>query len=84
MKVRSNCFPKKFLLIYLVDDEEQRVEAYESNEIDFEEVVKRLEQGESVFIRQRPGKDVNLPQASHDIVTKNLGKRREPWYFAHI
>ena len=39
-----------FQLFFLKDDEDQTVEVEELKEIDFQEVDKRLEKGESVFI----------------------------------
>lgn len=42
-----------FQLFFLKDDEEQNVEVEEVEEIDFENVKKRVEHGESVFITRR-------------------------------
>ncbi len=42
-----------FQLFFLKDDEDQSVEVEEVEEIDFEEIERRLEHGESVFITRR-------------------------------
>jgi len=44
-----------FQLFFLRDDEGQSVEVKEVEEIDFDEVEKRLERGESVFITRKRG-----------------------------
>jgi len=65
-----------FQLLFLKDDEDQFVEVLEVEEIDFREVKKRLEQGESVFItRKRKEKLKARLVASEDSA--------EPRYFTH-
>jgi hypothetical protein len=41
-----------FHLLFLKDDDNQSVEAVEARKIDFEELVKSLNKGESVFIKR--------------------------------
>lgn len=43
----------KFQLIFLKDNEDQSVEVVEVEKIDFTEVEKHLEQGESVFVTRK-------------------------------
>ena len=65
---------KKALLqmFFLKNDETQNVEVQEVNEIDLEEIKRHLENGESVYIKQKEQKpDVNLI-AYH--------RERDPWY----
>lgn len=65
-----------FQLLFLKDHEDQFVEVLEVEEIDFREVKKRLEQGESVFItRKRKQKLKARLVASEDVA--------ELWYFTH-
>jgi len=61
-----------FQLFFLKNDEDQSVEV---EEIDFTEVKKRLERGESVFITRKRKQKLDLSQiASEDVI--------EPWYFS--
>ncbi len=66
----------RFQLFFLKDDEGQSVEVDEVNKIDFEIVVQRLKQGESVFIAPKKPQERNLNQS--------LFGAKKPWYFAHI
>ena len=66
-----------FYLFFLKDDENQKVEVEEVEEIDFETVKRRLEQGESVFITRKRKQRLNT-----SLVTRE--NTAEPWYFSHI
>jgi len=66
-----------FQLFFLKDDENQSVEVEEVEEINFDEVRKRLEQGESVFIT-RKGR-----QRSNTILVAEKDEA-ELWYLSGI
>ena len=66
-----------FQLFFLKDDENQSVEVEEVKEINFEEVRKRLERGESVFIT-RKGR-----QRSNTILVAEKDEA-ELWYLSGI
>jgi len=66
-----------FQLLFLKDDEGQSVEVEEVEEIDFETVIKRVEQGESVFITPKRNEKLRTSLVAKDDAT-------EPWYFTHI
>ena len=55
--VKMNEEKPMFQLFFLKDDEDQSVEVEEVEEIDFREVERRLEQGESVFITCKASKN---------------------------
>jgi len=75
--VESNRENSVFQLFFLLNNENQDIEVVEVEEIDFTEVEKRLEKGESVFItRKRKQKSEPILVASEETV--------EPWYFAHL
>jgi hypothetical protein len=61
----------------LLDDENRDIEVVEVREIDFEEVKKRLEKGESVFITYK------RKQESEPILVAGE-ETADPWYFYHI
>jgi copper(I)-binding protein len=66
-----------FQLFFLINNEKQDIEVVEVSEIDFTEVKKRLEKGESVFItRKRKQKLEPILVAGEE--TADL------WYFNHI
>ncbi len=66
-----------FQLFFLENNENQGVTVEEVERIDFGEVEKHLEQGESVFITlKRKGKvETSLIEWEHE---------EESWYFSHI
>ena len=66
-----------FQLFFLREDEDQSVEVVEVEEIDFREVERRLEQGESVFIMRKRKQKLNAT-----LVAKESAA--EPWYFTRI
>ena len=75
--VESNRENSVFQLFFLLNNENQGIEVVEVEEIDFTEVEKRLEKGESVFItRKRKQKSEPILVASEETV--------EPWYFTHL
>jgi hypothetical protein len=75
--IESNRENSVFQLFFLLDDEDQDIEVVEVREIDFEEVKKRLEKGESVFItRKRKQKLEPILVAGEETA--------DPWYFYHI
>jgi len=66
-----------FQLFFLKNDEDPSTEVVEVEEIDFTEVKKHLERGESVFITRKRKQKLSLSQiASEDAI--------EPWYFSHV
>ena len=48
--------PAIFQIFFLDQDENKSVEVLETNRIDFEEIVYRLNHGESIFIKQKETK----------------------------
>jgi len=66
-----------FQVFFLKNDEDQGVEVAEIEEIDFEEVKRRIERGESVFITRR-----QEPKARTTRITKKVEK--DPWYLSRI
>jgi hypothetical protein len=66
-----------FQLFFLNDDEDQSVEVEEVEEIDFTEVKKHIERGESVFITRKRGEKLDA-----SLVTEE--NAAEYWYFSHI
>jgi len=65
-----------FQLFFLIKNKNQDIEVIEVEKIDFAEVKKRLEKGESVYItRKRKKKLESISVASEEMV--------EPWYFTH-
>ena len=66
-----------FQLFFLKDDEDQSIEVVEVEEIDFTEVEKHIEQGESVFITRKRKQKLNPNLISSE-------EAEEPWYFSHI
>jgi hypothetical protein len=66
-----------FQLFFLKNDENQSVEVVEVEEIDFAEVKRHIEQGESVFITRKRKQKLDPNQFTSEEVS-------EPWYFSHI
>jgi len=66
-----------FQLFFLKNNEEQSIEVVEVEEIDFTEVKKRLERGESVFITLKRKQELDLSQVAR-------GDTMGPWYFSHV
>ena len=66
-----------FQLFFLRNNENQSVKVEEVEEIDFEEVKKRLEQGESVFITHKRKQKLNTTLVAREDVA-------EPWYLSRI
>lgn len=64
-----------FRLFFLKNSEYQSVEVVEVEDIDFREIKKHLEQGESVFISHKRQQKLNL-SARKDAA--------EPWFFSHL
>jgi hypothetical protein len=62
-----------FQLFFLKNDETQNVEVVEVNEIDFKEVKRRLERGESVFIKRKQQQKSDINLIAYETV-------KEPWY----
>ena len=73
--VEDNEKKPRFQLFFLKDNEDLSVEVDEVNKIDFEIVVQRLKQGESVFITSKKPHERNLSQS--------LIRAKKPWHFAH-
>ena len=65
-----------FQLFFLKNDANQNVEVVEADEIDFEEVKRRLENGESVFIAPKREQNPDVKFIGYEQV-------KEPWYFSH-
>ncbi len=66
-----------FQLFFLKNDEHQSVEVVEVEEIDFTEVKKRIEHGESVFITRKREEKLDASLVAEENVA-------ELWYFSRI
>ncbi len=66
-----------FQLFFLKDDQNQSVEIEEVEEIDFTEVKKRIERGESVFITRKREEKLDASLVAEENVA-------ELWYFSRI
>jgi hypothetical protein len=66
-----------FQLFFLLGNENRDVEVVEMDKIDFAEVKKRLEKGESVFITHRRKKK------SEQVLVASR-ETEDPWYFTHM
>ena len=62
--------PAIFQIFFLSQDENKKVEVLETNMIDFEEIVYRLNHGESIFIKQKD-QEVFAPYSSLKEKTRN-------------
>jgi len=65
-----------FQLFFWKDDENKSVKVVEVEKIDFKELKKHIELGESVFITHKRKEKLN----SNRIVSQEA---TEPWYFTH-
>ena len=66
-----------FQLFFLKDDQNQSYEIEEVEEIDFTEVKKRIERGESVFITRKREEKLDASLVAEENVA-------ELWYFSRI
>jgi hypothetical protein len=66
-----------FQLFFLRDDEDQSVEIEEIEEIDFAEVKKHIERGESVFITRKREEKLDASLVAEE-------NTEELWYFSRI
>ena len=66
-----------FQLFFLTDNKSSDIEVVEMNKIDFNEVKRHLEKGESVFISHKRKKKTEQVQTSNE-------EMEEPWYFTHM
>jgi hypothetical protein len=66
-----------FQLFFLKDDEDEGIEVVEVEKIDFKEVKKHIEQGESVFITRKRKRKLKPNLVASEEVT-------EPWFSSHI
>ncbi len=66
-----------FRLFFLKNDEDLTVEVLEVEEINFTEIQKRLEAGESVFISCKNPQDLDPRQETRE-------DPEESWYFPHL
>jgi len=65
-----------FQLFFLKNNKNQSIGAIEVDEIDFKEVINRLEKSESVFITQKQEHKPNMHLTPYELA-------RESWYFIH-
>ena len=75
--IESNRENSVFQMFFLINNENQDIEVVEVKEIDFTEVEKRLEKGESIFITSK--RKQKLEPIS--VATEEMA---EPWYFTHL
>jgi hypothetical protein len=64
-------------LFFLKNDEDQSVDIKEVEAVDFTEVKKRLEEGESVFITHKRQQHLDLRQVAMEDAPGT-------WYFPHV
>lgn len=65
-----------FQLFFLENGSNQNVEVVDTDEIDFEEVKRHLEEGNSVFITSKR-------EQKQDVNFIDYNPIKEPWYFIH-
>ena len=65
-----------YQVFFLKNDEDQGVEVVEGEEIDLEEVKRRLERGESVFITRKEQIKARASRVAN--------KEEDPWYLSRI
>jgi hypothetical protein len=68
---------KLIFQVFFLKNEDEGVEVIEVEEIDFEEVKRRIEDGQSVFITRK-----QEPKAEESRLTSNIEK--EPWYISRV
>ncbi len=69
--------PLLFQIFFLAQDQNQSVEVVETGELDFWELIQRLKNGESVFIKYTNQETLEYHSK------KNKGNENKPWYFNH-
>ncbi|MEM2911842.1 MAG: hypothetical protein QXM52_04805 [Candidatus Bathyarchaeia archaeon] len=75
---------KIFQILFLLQDDD-RVEVIETEKIDIELLMDRLEKGQSVFITPKLQRKFIPPNSRRKISPfKSPVKERKPWYFAHL
>jgi len=74
----------RFRLFFLREGSERGVEVREVQGVDFQEIEKRLEQGEAIVIAPQSVKNLEISHVSYRGM-RDFSKRRaeEPWYFTH-
>ena len=75
----QSLFPSEnsmFQIFFLAQDQSQSVEVVETGEIDFGEIIQRLQMGESVFIKHKNPETYELSQ-------KITEEEINSWYFTH-
>jgi len=75
--IESNRQNSVFQMFFLINNENQDIEVVEVEEIDFTEVEKRLEKGESIFITSKRKQKLEPIL----VATEEMA---EPWYFTHL
>lgn len=73
-----------FQLLFLKNDEDQSVEMKETEKIDFTEIIRHLEQGESIFITQKGEPKLNLINRKRTRKDKARTAREESRMLAKI
>ena len=63
-----------FQVFFLVHDQSQHVEVIETDQIDFGEIIQRLQRGESVFIKNKNSETLESS-------LKRTKEEQKPWYF---
>ena len=63
-----------FQVFFLVHDQSQTVEVIETDQIDFGEIIQRLQRGESVFIKNKNSETLESS-------LKRTKEEQKPWYF---
>ncbi len=66
-----------YYLFFLRNDEDLGVEVKEASDVDYIQVKKRLENGESVFISRKNPQDLDAIQDTRE-------DPEESWYFTHL
>jgi hypothetical protein len=66
----------RFQIFFLTNDQSESVEVLETNTIDFEEILKRLTMGDSVFIKCKKQEMLESRSRANE-------EENKPWYFNH-
>lgn len=75
---------KIFQIMFLMQDDD-RVEVIETEKIDIQLLMDRLEQGQSVFITPKTQRKFIFHKSQRKILPfKSPTKERKPWYITHL
>jgi hypothetical protein len=76
--------PPRFQVLFLQNSACQQVEVHEVEQVDFTEVLNRLEQGESVFITSKRSQKLNPPKPKSNMNQPAKTKLVNAFYLDHV